>query len=105
MPGTGTSGIDQPSTVGTGYGRKVFDEAGDSEPILPVDEETGSILLRADPLNSGTVYIGWDQEVSAETGMYMQPGDSFSVNIDNSSQAVYAVADEAGDEIRYLGTN
>lgn len=96
-----------PATDGRDYGVTVVD-GDDADPtlVMPADLDTGSYLIVADPENGDIVYLGWDDKVETSTGIPLEKGNSFSVDIDNSEQQIYAVAPSGTTlQLRYIATN
>jgi len=104
MPSTSTTGADQPATEGRGYGNKVL-QSSNPEIVVPPGTVTGSVAMRADPANSGDLFIGWDDNVSAADGFILQAGDTLSLKIDSDSQPIYAIAGTDGDSLRWIAVN
>jgi len=64
------------------------------------------VLIKADPANSGTVYIGHTDVVTADTvaatdGFPLSAGDAVVIPIENGN-SVYAVASGAGQKVFWL---
>lgn len=105
MGSVSTTGKDVASNQGAGYGRKQFVETNDVDNLIDPTLETESVILRAHPDNGGAIYVGWDDEVTTDDGFPLSPGDAVTFDVDNSRQIIYGVADEAGDEIRFIATS
>jgi hypothetical protein len=105
MGSVSTSGKDVASNEGAGYGVKVFVNSNDPDNVMDPTLETESWILRAHPQNEGIIYLGWDEDVTTENGFPLSAGDASSMDMDNSKQVIYAVADTAGDELRYIATS
>jgi len=104
------SGIRTPPSAGH-YGRVVLAE---QEPlrVVPSDLSTGSVLVKAfagddsgQSANQGVVYIGFDDEVSDENGMPLEPGEGVGFDIQNESQGIWAYPEVPGDQVRVITTN
>lgn len=102
MPSTSTTGKTPPATKGTGYGVTILANAGEVYEAIPLDVESNTWAIRANPNNSGIIYFGWDDNVSTGNGFPLQAGDNLSISLDNQEQQVYASAASAGDELRYI---
>lgn len=89
-------------TDGTGYGSTTLEGPAEAQVVLPVGAESRSIGLRAPEGNSGAVYIGWDDDITTSSGFPIYAEDSFSIDLDNTQQSIFAVSDNAGDELRYI---
>lgn len=59
-----------------------------------------TIHLKADPANTGIIYIG-DSTVSAATGYPLSPGDTFPFTL-QSLDGVYAIAAVADEDLIVL---
>lgn len=94
-------GRDLPATEGTAYGRTEL-QGDDVEIVIPVDTESTSWVVRAEPSNNDPVYLGWDEELETSNGMILQAGENISIDMDNSAQELRAVSDTVGDAVRYL---
>lgn len=105
MSSVSTTGKDVASNEGAGYGRKQFIETNDVDNVMDPTMETESWILRGHPSNDGVIYIGWDEDVTVDNGFPISAGDAVAIDMDNSKQVVYAVADTAGDELRYIATS
>lgn len=105
MSSVSTTGKDVASNEGAGYGRKRFVETEDPDNLIDPTLETESIILRAHPDNTGEIFVGWDDEVTAEDGFPLSPGDAVTFDVDNSRQVIYGVANSAGDQIRFIATS
>lgn len=107
MSGPSTQGLEHPSTRGAGYGRTAPPsiEEGTAVSVMPIGEQTGSIIMKTEENNQGRIFIGWDTEVDNTDGFPLSPGNSITIAIDNSSQNVYCVAEFEGDIVRYLAIN
>lgn len=97
-------GLDQPATNGESYGSQ---DISDSDPtrVIPADVESGSYIVRAGENNTGTIYLGWDDDVTSSNGFPLKSEESFSADINNASQQLWAIADNNGDELRHIATN
>lgn len=105
MSSVSTTGKDVASNEGAGYGAKQFTNSHDSDNVMDPTLETESWIIRAHPENEGIIYIGWDEEVNEDNGFPLSRGDATTMDMDNSKQVIYAVADTAGDELRYIATS
>lgn len=105
MGSVSTTGKDVASNEGAGYGVKQFVEAHDVDNVMDPTMETESWILRAHPDNQGIIYLGWDDDVTEDNGFPLSPGDATTMDMDNSKQVVYAIADTSGDELRYIATS
>jgi len=95
---------DSPSTEGAGYGAVTLPAANQPTEAVPSTTETTSVLIRADINNSGAIYIGYDDQVTTANGLILDSGESVSLNLDISSQDIYFVGANAGDQVRWLAT-
>lgn len=100
--GIAATGASTPDTDG-GYGVEDVNSAGETE-VLVGASRTSSVLIRAGDGNSGTIYIGFDDDVSSSNGMFLSSGESLSIDVDNSESPIFFTGDNAGDEVRYLFT-
>lgn len=105
MGSISTTGKDVPSNEGADYGFMQFVEANDPDNVMDPTLETDSWILRGHPENDGVIYIGWDDDVTVRTGFPISAGDAVAIDMDNSKQVIYAVADTVGDELRYIATS
>lgn len=62
-----------------------------------------SITIRANPANTGTVYIG-TSGVTASTGIPLVPGEAISLDITNAN-LIWVNADTNADRVKYLWVN
>lgn len=67
---------------------------------LPV-QGCHSITVKADPANSGTVYVG-DATVTAGTGFSLTPGESVTLPVTDMS-TIYHMASADGQTVQYIG--
>jgi hypothetical protein len=81
-----------------------FVNANDVDNVMDPTMETQSWSVRAHPENGGIIYIGWDEELTVDNGFPLSAGNTVAFDMDNSRQVLYAVADTAGDEVRYIAT-
>lgn len=102
---TSTEGLDQPSTNGEGFNVEDLNAANDPQRIFPLDIESGSIIIRAAPGNAGNVHIGFDDTVSVNNGLMLEPGDTIGFDLDVSEQNIFFVGNNAGDEVRWMAIN
>lgn len=96
------SGKDTPSTEGVGYGRQVFSTAQDAERIFALGQETGAVLVRANPDNSDDIYVGFDDDVDNNNGFPLQKGESIEMDMDIDKQNLWGYAMSANDDVRFL---
>lgn len=107
MPGSGSagsSGQDQPATVGLDYGRQQLESVTEPERVFSLGNKSLSIAIRANPGNSGIVYLGFDGDVSTDTGFPLESGDSISIDMDVNKQNIWAIPDTANDDVRFIVT-
>lgn len=102
---TSTEGLNQPSTTGEGFDTSDLDAANDAERVFPIGLNSGSIIMRAAPGNAGPVYLGFDDTVTTSNGFPLEAGDTISIDIDVSQQAIFFVGNNAADEIRWMAIN
>jgi hypothetical protein len=62
-----------------------------------------SVLLRADPSNADTIYIGSSGSVTTGNGYPLAPGETLSLEIDDI-QKVYAISGTAAQTLAYIGS-
>ena len=60
-----------------------------------------AIAIVADSGNTGTVYVGYDANVTPTTGFPMTANTVLLLNVDNLNN-VWFIADAAGQTIRYI---
>lgn len=97
-----TTGKDRPATLGVTYGRQVFESTSDAERIFPLGLETNAIFIQANPDNSDNIYVGWDDEVTSNTGIVLEPGDFFGIGVNLDDQNVWGIPDTADDDVRFI---
>lgn len=100
--GTSTAGQEPAANEGAGYDREILDVAGSPERITPIGEETSSIAIKAGLSNSGTIYVGWNENVDSGDGFPLDTGEGITLDLDIKEQGVYVVADTANDEVRWI---
>jgi len=71
-----------------------------ASPVVLGSAEIRTVLVKAEPTNSGTVYIG-DTNVSSDKGYPLAAGESVSINIDNLNK-IGLVSEVDGDAVRYI---
>lgn len=59
------------------------------------------VVLRGDPDNGGTVYVGFSEEVTTGTGFPLLAGESLNLEVEDLKQ-VYFIASEANQVIRWV---
>lgn len=99
------SELDQPSTEGEGYGRATLSAINDPERIFPLDTETGSIIIRANPDNAENIYLGFDDTLTTTNGFAMESGDTISIDINVAQQAIWFVGEDANDSVHWMAIN
>lgn len=105
MPGGATDNPhDVPATSGD-YESSSFTAANEPERVVGIGTETESILIFADTGNSGTLYVGFDDDVSTSTGIPLVAGAGLSFDIDTNQLGLFIVADTIGDGYRYIFTS
>ena len=100
-----TSGKGIVSNKAAGYGAVVLETAGTAEAIMPPDMETDSWAIKTDMGNTGVIYVGWDRDVTVDSGFPLTAGEGISISINNRQQQVYAVSEQDNDIIRYIATS
>lgn len=96
-----SGGTASPSTGGN-FDSTTLDSTSDPTRVFPVDRETTSIIIQNHPDNSGRIFVGFDDTVDSSTGFVLETGDTFTIDIDVSEQQVFAVPNNANDEIRHM---
>lgn len=106
MPGgsISTSGQEPPSNRGAGYDRVLFTNTNEPERLISAATETSSVLLRTNPDNNGVIYVGFDDDVTTQTGFPMEPGDAITISIDVAEEGIWGVADTQNDDLRWIAT-
>lgn len=99
--GASTAGASTPSNEGTN-GVEVLESTTDAERILDVGIETTSVSIRAPSDNAGDVFLGFDEDVDSSDGYPLEPGDAISLDIDISNAPMFAIPNNANDEVRFL---
>jgi hypothetical protein len=74
---------------------------------VPPQKAVSSVLIQADFANTGRVYVG-DENVTAENGYFLEPGNSIEISGDNRTLGqdeviltdLYIDADNAGSKVR-----
>lgn len=100
--GANTAGRSVPANVGVAADVEIFENADDSERIFDLGTETTSIIVRANPNNSGNVFIGFSESVDSNSGFLLEPGDSITLAIDVNEVPVWGIAATANDEVRFM---
>lgn len=115
MPVTG-EGLRVSPTEGKEYGSVMVGE-GEAVRLIPPDVKTGAVIIKVysagpdeddpefDPDETYNIYFGWDDQVDESNGMPLEEGESLSIEIDNSSQGVWAYGTEDTDEVRIMAIN
>ena len=101
MPAGSTGTQDVPINEAEDYDRVQFATANDEQRVIDLNDETQVVILVAHPNNSGIIYVGFDDEVTDNTGLPLASGGSTVLPIDASTLGVFALADTIGDELRY----
>lgn len=104
MPG---EGIRTPPSDGVGYDKVVISDTSTPIELVGPAEGAGSVVVRSwqSGGNSGTIYVGWDNQVDSSTGFPLEDGDSITLEISTESQSIWIIGDTQNDEVRYLATN
>lgn len=98
----GSTGQPKPATEGLDYGRQVFETANSAERIFSLNLKSATILIRAHHDNSDDIFLGWDGDVTTTNGTPLEPGDTFTADLDVDKQNIWGVAETANDEVRFL---
>lgn len=99
--GFSSGGTSSPSTGGN-FDSTTLGSASDPTRVFPVDRETTSIIIQNHPDNTGRIFVGFDDSVDSSTGFLLAAGDTFTIDIDVSEQPIFAVPNNANDEIRHM---
>lgn len=103
------SGIRTPPSEGH-YDNVVLAEQEPTR-VVPSDLNTGSVLIKSyagdddNVGNKGVIYLGFDEDVSDENGMPIEPGEGIGFDIQNQSQGIWAYPEVMGDQVRVITTN
>lgn len=101
MAGGSTGVQDVPINRADDYDSLAFATANDEQRVFDLNDETQLVIVVADPGNTGIIYIGFDDNLTTNNGLPLESGGSTVLPIDVSQLGVFALADTAGDEIRY----
>jgi hypothetical protein len=102
MPGPGgsVSGPDNPiSNEGAGYDSVRFTQTTDAVRITPAALETESVAI---VVESGKVYIGFDDSVDDTSGTPITAGNGLSFNLDVAQEGIFGFADSVGTDVRWI---
>ncbi len=74
---------------------------GTTEVEMIFSGTTKSIMIQSDPDNTGIIWVGKSNITNAGANAMVQlsPGQSVSINLDDSSNAIYAVSDTASQNV------
>lgn len=100
MSVSGGSGKSPTNQEGVEYGQ--VDVGTTATSLFGIGNKTDSIVVRSLPGNGDITYIGWDSDVDSGSGFPLEAGDSLSVEIDVSSQEVYAIANSGTQTLAIL---
>ena len=59
------------------------------------------MTLSVEMSNLGTIYVGYDSNVTTSNGFPLEAGDSMYIPIDNPNK-VYCIADQSGQDIYWF---
>lgn len=102
MTGGSVGAPDAPSNNGIGPDSIEFAIANNAQRVVPLNTEVEEVAIRAMPGNEGLIYIGFSEDVTADTGFFLEASDSITLKVDTNQQGVYAMADTVGDELRWI---
>lgn len=97
----GTEGSRVPSNEGE-HGVEVLEDTSEAERVFDLGIETQSISIRAPTDNAANVFLGFDDTVDNSDGYPLEPGDAISLDLDVNQEPVFAIPNNANDELRFL---
>lgn len=102
MSGGSTATQNVPSNKVVGNDDITFAVTDNAERVVPIGDETASVAIAAHPDNSGIIYVGFDDEMSEDSGFPLVAGTTLSMDIDANQEGIFALADTIGDEVRWI---
>ena len=94
----GVSGMQHTSFGGTGQNTAVSDTTPE---VVATGVGARRVILRADPANTGDIYVGATSSVSATNGITHEPGD-WSPWIHADLDGIYVLAETDGEDVQYM---
>lgn len=85
-----TQGLSQPATDGVEYGQVSLNN-NSPQSVFGTGERTTSILIVALPANGSQVFVGFDSDVDQNSGIPLEAGDSFGMDLDVAEQEVFVM--------------
>lgn len=92
-----------PTTVAHGRVMVSGTNLSGASPVILGSGVMRTVLVKAEPTNSGKIYIG-DTNVSSDKGYPLEPGESVSISVDNLNK-IGLVSEVDGDAVRYIVVN
>lgn len=81
-----------------GYGKLDGVTSATQMPEIVIEQ----VYFRANPDNTGNIYIGTDAGVTANTGMILQPGEFLPWHPVKALNEFWYVCESADDDLRYV---
>lgn len=102
MSGVDGGSSNTPATNASEESTVLFASANDPQALFDSDTSSESIAVTANPDNSDTVFVSFIDEMTTDEGTPLEPGATFSADVDVFAAPIYGIAESAGDEVRIV---